>query len=565
MEEEQLQLQERKERKRNIIFNIIAIFCISLFCAALAPKVLQNDTFYTIKIGEYIYQNGISDLTTDIYSWHELPYTYPHWLYDLGIYIVYQNFGHLGIYISTMLFSALLGITIYALCCQKSKNKVVSFFITIGAMYLMRSFIAARAQLITFILFAFEVYCIEKYLSTHKKRYIAFLLMIPILITNLHCAVFPFYFVLFLPYIGEFLLLVLEDADLDKRLIIFIYKLRRKFTKKEEKREKLNLKIETLRFDISERNRKRGIIRGNPYKLKVEKNKYVIGLIIIMIIAAGTGFLNPAGTGAYTYLYKTMQGNTTESINEHLPTVLSDHKEFAITLVMFLVILIFSDTKIRLSDLFMLGGLTYLAITSQRQVSMFCIFCAPILVKLIADMFEKYDRETTQILIKFVASWFGSIVLICSFIIISISMIKPKLTEDYVDNNSYPVRAAEWMLANLDVENIKIYNEYNFGSYLLFQGIPVFIDSRCDLYTPEFNGDKEKNIEGRDIFSDAINIASISTDYETKFEQYGVTHVITYSNSKLASLLDKDRDYEMLCFAGNFKIYGKIVQTEDSL
>ena len=39
--------------KENIIFNIIAILCISIFCASLAPKVLQNDTFYTIKIGEY--------------------------------------------------------------------------------------------------------------------------------------------------------------------------------------------------------------------------------------------------------------------------------------------------------------------------------------------------------------------------------------------------------------------------------------------------------------------------------------------------------------------------------
>ena len=33
---------------------------------------------------------------------------------------------------------------------------------------------------------------------------------------------------------------------------------------------------------------------------------------------------------------------------------------------------------------------------------------------------------------------------------------------------------------------MKIYNEYNYGSYLLFRGIPVFIDSRCDLYTKEY-------------------------------------------------------------------------------
>jgi hypothetical protein len=74
------------------IFNIMVILSILLFAIAIAPKTLQNDTFYTIKIGEYIMQNGIFDLTQDTFSWHELPYTYPHWLYDLVIYLIYNSF-----------------------------------------------------------------------------------------------------------------------------------------------------------------------------------------------------------------------------------------------------------------------------------------------------------------------------------------------------------------------------------------------------------------------------------------------------------------------------------------
>ena len=131
----------KTDEERSIAFNIIAIACIVIFCASLAPKTLQNDTFYTIKIGEYIFNNGISDLTTDLYSWHDLKYTYPHWLYDLGIFIIYNTFGHGGIYVSTMIFSALLGCLVYALSVHKSKNQVISFFITLGAMYLMKSFI----------------------------------------------------------------------------------------------------------------------------------------------------------------------------------------------------------------------------------------------------------------------------------------------------------------------------------------------------------------------------------------------------------------------------------------
>ena len=256
------------EKEQNIIFNIIAVLCIIFLCVSLTPRTLQNDTYYTLKIGEYIFQNGISDLTTDVYSWHKLPYTYPHWLYDLGMFLIYNAFDHLGIYISTMILASLLGITIYSFSCYKSKNKIISLFVTLGAIYLLRDFIAARAQLITFLLFALEVFCVEKFIETHKKRYAVFLVFIALLIANLHCAVFPFFFVLALPYIGEYLLLLIEDLDLDLRIKKIILRIRRKFTKKDEKKEILSEKLEKEDFEISERNRKRAILREKPYKIK---------------------------------------------------------------------------------------------------------------------------------------------------------------------------------------------------------------------------------------------------------------------------------------------------------
>jgi len=83
------------EKVKNIIFDIVVTISIILFAIAISPKSLQNDTFYTIKIGEYILQNGIADLTQDTFSWHELPYTYPHWLYDFAMYLIYSVSGQL--------------------------------------------------------------------------------------------------------------------------------------------------------------------------------------------------------------------------------------------------------------------------------------------------------------------------------------------------------------------------------------------------------------------------------------------------------------------------------------
>ena len=116
-------------------------------------------------------------------------------------------------------------------------------------------------------------------------------------------------------------------------------------------------------------------------------------------------------------------------------------------------------------------------------------------------------------------------------------------------------------MSNLDVDNIRLYNEYNYGSYLLYRGIPVFIDSRCDLYSPEFNGEynkESKEYDGRDIFSDALNIPSLSVDYEEMFEEYDITHVILYSNAKLAMILEDDSNYKELYDKGNFKIFERL-------
>ena len=204
--------KERKVSKENIRFNTMAIILIAIFCFALSPVTLQNDTFYTIKIGEHIIQNGID--MKDPFSYHDLTYTYPHWLYDVGIYLAYNIGGQVGVYISTIVLSITLGILVYLTNVKLSKNKLTSFIITIGVMYLLRDYIAARAQLVTFILFVLTIYCIESFLESKKKRYCFGLVLIPIIIANVHVAVFPFYFVLYLPYIVEYMVYILSNTKI---------------------------------------------------------------------------------------------------------------------------------------------------------------------------------------------------------------------------------------------------------------------------------------------------------------------------------------------------------------
>ena len=543
--------KERKTIDKNSIrFTIMAVILIAIFCFAISPVTLQNDTFYTIKIGEHILQNGID--MKDPFSWHEnLQYTYPHWLYDVVIYLVYSIGGQVGIYISTIVLSIALGLTMYLVNTKLTKNNLTSFVLTIGAMYLLRNYIAARAQLVTFILFILTVYFIEMFLETKKKRYVVGLIIIPIIIANVHLAVFPFYFVLYLPYIAEYMIYILSNTEIIL-VTAKIDRLNKKILKttKEEEIQKIKDEINRLEETNEKNIRKKEKIKANPYKIKIRGNDNVKALIIIMIICLFTGLLTPLGTTPYTYLIKTMQGTTTHNISEHLPLTLVNNLEFMCTLVLFIAILTFTDTKIRLSDLFMLGGLIFLTFYTRRQFSMFTLICVIILNRLINALLDKYDPEGCKKAIKKMTTITGMIVTICLVLTISVIQYKPKMNDHFIDENSYPVGAATYILENLDIKNIKLYNEYNYGSYLIFRGIPVFIDSRADLYAPEFN-------PGVEVFNDYINLSNVDIDnVEEKLDKYGITNMLMYKKSKLRKFVEQNTEkYNLLYEDDNFCLF----------
>ena len=292
-------------------------------------------------------------------------------------------------------------------------------------------------------------------------------------------------------------------------------------------------------------------LEENAYKIKIVKNNNIKYLVIIMIICLFTGLFTPIGDTPYTYLVKTMMGNTTQNINEHSPLVLINNLNMLIIIAIFLGLLMFTDTKIRLKDLFMLGGLMLLTFYSKRQESIFAIICCGfILNKLICKYINKHSPNLLKETENKMTSIVGTISIIAIVGAISIILFKPKIDDELVSKSSYPVQASDYILENLDINSIRLYNEYNFGSYLLFRGIPVFIDSRADLYSPEFNKDV-------DVFTDFLNLSGVSlNDIENKLDEYGITHLIMSKNAKLRAFIKQNTDkYTLLYEDDHFCIY----------
>ncbi len=500
-----------KKCKKAIVINknkffYFLLLWIVVFASCLVKKTFQNDTFYSIKIGELIIHNGIDML--DHFSFHNLGYTYPHWLFDVFVYLFYKIGGYNGIYIFTILLNILLLYTIFKCTYKLTDVFSSSFIVTIVCAIIMgQGFATARAHLVSYILFVLELYSIEMFNKERNKKYVIILLLISFLLCNIHVAVWPFYFIIFIPYLVE-------------GIISFILK---KIKKKDK------------------------IINFLESKLVISNSISIKCLLLIMLLSLLMGLFTPIKGTPYTYLYKTMIGNSQNYILEHQMSTLKD-SVFTLTIVIE-VLLVGAFSKIKLSDLLLLIGLSLMSIMSIRHIGLLAILVSICLARTYKYFIDAINIDVDKYMYKFFSK---KGILILSFIAVGIFFyvnLSSQLKNSYIDEKIYPVEGVKYIKNNLDYKNVRIFNDYNFGSYLLLNDIPVFIDSRADLYTKEFSG------LDYDIFDDYMHV---SNNYEKLFDFYNISHVFIYNNIVLSGYLINDDNYKIVYNDKNFILFERL-------
>ena len=482
---------------------LVSIIILIMVCIAFTSKTFQNDTFYTIKIGESIMEKGID--MKDHFSIHNLPYTYPHWLYDIATYKLYQVSGLKGLYHASIVIFIIIMLTFYFINLKRNKSSFISLLFSILTAIMLARFVTTRAQLVTYLLFLIEIGLIEKLLSSGKKRVIIELMILNILIANLHAAVWPFYFILMLPYLAEYLIKVISQKIKNKpRLGIF------------------------------------------SEKIELSTSKNIKYLILAFLISIPLGLLTPIGNVPYTYFIKILQGNTMQYITEHKPLILVENFFVIGYLLIFLIPLIFTKVKIRLSDLFMILGLILMSFLSVRHIALLAIIGMFYLCRLITNI----GKIKTKEVLDYQMPGYGLAIVLITIMITCGIVYNINYKESFIDENTYPVVMTEYIKKNLDIKKIKLYNEYDFGSYLIYKDIPVFIDSRSDLYTKPFN---HKN----DIFTQSMKITE---KYGRVFQKYGITHILIYKDTDLNQILAASSNYKLIHKEGRFMLYEYLSQ-----
>lgn len=538
-------------KKDKIKFDIIVVIAIIFLAAAFIPKSLQEDTFYMIKVGEYICQNGMGVVAERIepFAWHEgMIYTYPHWLLDIIFYLIYNVFQFTGIYVFTVIFGIIIYLLVYITNVKVCKNRIISAIITLATIYLFRGYITARAQIVTYFCCILTILFIERFLENPKRRYMVGLVIVPIILANCHAALFPMYFVLYLPYIAAYIMSFLTREEILSKILKFKNKRLTKLEKKGkiEKVEKIKTKIEKIQEKLETTKVEN---KTKTRKVIIERNENVKYLILLCIACIITGFITPLRDIPFTYTIKSLKGNTMNFISEHQAVALTKMPSLIVSFVVLAITLFSTKTKIKLQDLFMVIGMSILAIISYKQFPIFWIGVMCIINKLIFMMIDEKKLEKIKKIETKALSFMGMVYTIMIIIIIFLYNYKSISKQSYVNTNDYPVVAAEWMKNNIDMDKMYLFNDFNYGSYLLFKDIPVFIDGRADAYDPVFNGMNE------DPFLDYMLTSSGQKWYGDTFKKYNITHIITTKDSLLDMLLQRNIVYKNIYNDGSFVIY----------
>jgi len=489
-----------KKKKLLFVLVFITIVLLSLF---LCNKELQNDTFYTIKVGEFISKHGIDFM--DHYSFiPNLKYTYPHWLFDLSIFHIYNLFGFKGLFATNILLIFSLLSLLFIFTYKITKEFSISYYLLFALSFFFGGFVAIRAQLVSYILLLVILYSIEMLRETGKKRYILISFISSVLISNIHGAVFYMILILFLPYLVSDLLYIVFDI----------------------------LKLNNFKNSI----------------LYIDKPKNTKLLFIMMGVCALSGFLS-LGNTSFTYLPLSMMGNSTNYILEHAAPNIKMNGPLFTYIGLFVILLLIPKIKIRLHDFFMIVGLLFMSLLSLRSFSFFLLFTSFAFGRILTDLYHSKLKNIN--FDSIISKKYVYIPVIILLAIVSLVSFYFKSKTEYINHKEYPTEIVDYIHDNYSNKEYRGYNEYGIGAYMLYKDVKVFIDSRCDLYTPEFN-------KGITVFDDTMNMTK---NFKTLEKKYNFTHFLVKKNNPLNSILEVSSNYEIEKEDEYFILYKKVFYT----
>lgn len=420
------------------------------------------------------------------------------------MYLLYDNWGFTGIYVFVLIMSGLIAVIFFRNLLKQRNPLLLSFAIALLTMILSKNMFTARNQIFSFLIFELEISCLIELLEHGKKKYFWLLICLAFLLVLFHDTIYILFLVMLLPYLADMIISKIWDLE--------------------------------------------NSFRWKPSHL--QNGKYLIILIILMV---PIGFCTPIFATTYTNLINCMNGISTSFINELQPINILNETSFLVIVFLTIGLIGFTKTKFKVKDVLFVLGLLLFSMMAKRNLFFLFLIGMIYLTNMITDCCNTYIGEEKIISFenRLESSKFLMTVMSCFILIIAIKNFIYQFAKEYVSDIHYPKEATQWILKNVDQDNMRLWNHFNFGSYLELNGIKVFLDSRSGMYTEQEN-------KGCTVLQDWYYVEEDQIDYQEVFEKYKITHVLVDTSEKLNNHLQKDENYQVIYQDSLYRLYEKI-------
>ncbi|GMA51706.1 hypothetical protein GCM10025857_30630 [Alicyclobacillus contaminans] len=419
---------------------VLVVWLVSFAVYQLAP-LSDPDTPWHLATGRYILTHHTVP-TTDPFSWtmRGQPWVTQEWLFETVLAWLGMHFGFAGLWLLITVVHTATVLVLYRVCRNQSAGHPVSAAVCacLGTLVPL-VFWTMRPQMVSYLMFTVFLWILS---NVRRGRFRVLWLVPPLMLiwANAHGS----------STIGIFMLL-LEVA------LSFVPRLGR---------------LQPL-----------ALPKGARWRL-----------LLAALVGAGVGLINPNSYRAYTYALLSTNPTMVDNINEwHSPNFHMDIFKYGLLPFLMLSCLILMGRRTRLplrETLYFMGSFGVMLIY-QRFAPYMAISAAVLLAPVLAAWVPRRLCAT-----RFVRMISG-LVMFGSLVYFGTQLPEAKGPVDaHWSTGSYPVYAVNWLEQHHLTS--RILNAYQWGGYLIYRGIPTFVDGRTDIF-----------LQGQNVFSDYLAIKDV--------------------------------------------------------
>jgi len=456
---------------------MLLILWIAGFSIAAMQPLTDPDTPWHLATGQWIIQH-LHVPRHDVFSWsmHGKPWVTQEWGFEVCLAVMKNLLGFTGIWLFVVVLLALTVVVLYRLCNRITKgNRVMSALLACLGTVPALPFWIARPQIISYFMFAIFFLILQR-VRDGKFRTLWAVPGLLIIWANMHGS----------SIIGIIMLL-----------------------------------LEVLLSFIPTIGRLEGVHLPKGARLR---------LLLAAVSGFGLGLLNPNGIKTYTYALLSTNPLMTNNIVEwNSPNFHNDYYKYAIIPFLILVFLLAlaRNKRIPLRETLYFGGCFAETLIHQRFLPYLALAAVPMLAPVVGDWVRSLLRPShimqiiNGVLVVAVAGLFGWQ---------SVQLRGPM--SKHWSAGSYPIYAVQFLEAH-HLTHKRILNAYGWGGYLIYMGIPTFIDGRTDIFIQ--NG----------VFANYLNLQNGGWNARELLTKYAFNVALVPSNYALTSILSSDTSWKL--------------------